>query len=80
MSKIIFTPAVKKEEEKSEGRSRITIQLRAYDAEGNYDRTLEGKSNQTIHIKDTSLSKAYELLKSSIFNSNVFSKDFEIEE
>jgi hypothetical protein len=62
----------------SEGKQRITIQLRNYDKDGNYD-NLEYKGNETIHIKNASLNEAFEIIKCALMNSKLIDSNFEVE-
>jgi len=78
MKKIIFKSFDKRRMDV--GKERITIQLRAYDKDGNYMDNDNSKNNQTIHIKDCDIYHAYEIVKSALMNSGHISKDFDIEE
>ena len=59
--KIVFYPQGKLKDRQSQGTARITVQFRVYDKHGHYD-TDQTDANATIHIKDMSLNKAYNLI------------------
>ena len=77
MKKVILKPSdvSKKKVNKKE---RITIQLRAYDSDGVYDKNIKD-SNATIHFKQATIDEVYEILKSSLLNSRLVSSDFSVE-
>ena len=74
MNKIIF---FEKNNIDKESRKRITLQLRAYDENGEYHKII---GNATLHFKGLDIKKAFEILKNSLFNSKHLSEYFEVED
>ncbi len=83
VKKIVMYPdgaTAKTREELNYVQDRVTIQLRAYDADGHYIKGDEYEGgNETIWLLGFSIDEAIEVVKSALFQSKHISRKFDVE-